>query len=158
MLEIDWQVWHKRAWVRKQFVPGNIYMFTYSMYVHTYIPTWCPASEKEAKTQCYCGNSKIVFLFYLGGGGMLLVDWSLLTARVARWYIFIPKNVNFDNFGMAIKAENVGILYGHLVYFINSWCRYFGDDLEYLRPQGIFSQFWYAEPRKNLATLLTAME
>jgi hypothetical protein len=47
---------------------------------------------------------------------------------------------------------DVGILYGHLVYFTTIWCilRPFGTFHGYL---GHFITFRYVVPRKNLATL-----
>jgi hypothetical protein len=35
--------------------------------------------------------------------------------RVARWFIFRPKNRNLGKFGLAM--DDVGAFYGHLVYF-----------------------------------------
>jgi hypothetical protein len=61
-------------------------------------------------------------------------------SRVARWHIFKPKIpiwVNFEGLAM----ENVGILYGHLVYILYH-C------LIFLWPFGIFFSFWYVLSRK----------
>jgi hypothetical protein len=42
----------------------------------------------------------------------------VLQSRVARWHIFKPK---FGQFFEGLAMEDVGIFYGHLVYFIAIW-------------------------------------
>jgi hypothetical protein len=50
--------------------------------------------------------------------------------------------------------KNVCICYGHLKYLFYVQFALFNSHLVYFGSFGIFSRFWYFEPRKNLATLL----
>jgi hypothetical protein len=62
-----------------------------------------------------------------------------IDSRVARWYIFKPKITILE--GLAL--EDVGIFYGHLVYFTairHIWV--------YLSSFGMFYPFWYFVSRR----------
>jgi hypothetical protein len=51
--------------------------------------------------------------------------------------------------------EDIGIFYGHLVYFTVIWYMYFWTFGLYCGNLVYFSQFWYVVPKKNMATLDT---
>jgi hypothetical protein len=46
---------------------------------------------------------------------------TLLPGRVAKWYISKPKIPFWVNLSEGLAMEDVGIFYGHLVYFMAIW-------------------------------------
>jgi hypothetical protein len=49
--------------------------------------------------------------------------------------------------------EDVGIFYGHMIYFTTIWYIYLVAISFHSWLLGIFFPFWFVVPRKNLATL-----
>jgi hypothetical protein len=58
-----------------------------------------------------------------------------VVARVARWYIFKPKLQIWLVLEEGLVMEDVGLFYGHLVYFTAIWY--------ILLTFGLFSAIWY---------------
>jgi hypothetical protein len=85
----------------------------------------------------------------------LIVRDTMMTIRVARWFVFKPKNPNLCKFGRALDWKmfiyitaiwnilvTFGIFYDHLVHFLFIW---------YIFPVLVSCA------KKNLATLMTVI-